>query len=388
MRPYLVLLNIILALALALVGCGSDYEDDDSSGDDDVSDDDDLGDDDVADDDSAGDDDDFMGNHPPTEPLVQIEPETPAVGEALTCAVLIESEDEDNDPIAYAFDWDRDGVNTGISGDSVPASATLDMGEWTCRARAFDGEDFSGEVTDSAFVGPGGLYFEISMVAQGGVGPGTATAIIDWIMVDDPSAKKRIDLCSYTYNLSGTFEEVGAGQGDDFFEGIDEVVWFDLVQSVYSTCPTSLDDVFAPVTDPLDDPNISLAWWLNPFAIISCDVINARPDLAETSFLDDAWALGLSDDTLGAWCNEYGPMVAYSSGEMEGLWVRPSDSSTGAQGLGVEHLPALNGDVGGLGLYDSWSVLGFFHAATNNPSEPTPGLEGTYSPFPLWIWSY
>ena len=47
-----------------------------------------------------------------------------------------------------------------------------------------------------------------------------------------------------------------------------------------------------------------------------------------------------------------------------------------------------NGDVGGLGLYDSWSVMGFFHADPTNPNEPIEGFEGMYSPFPLWIWSY
>ena len=376
-----------MVLGLVVAGCASEYGDDDSSGDDDVADDDD--DDDVADDDTADDDDDdFVGNHPPTEPLVAIDPETPAVGEALTCVILIESEDQDNDPIAYSFEWDRDGMSTGITGEMVPGSATLDMGEWTCRAKAFDGTDFSQEVNASAFVGPGGLYFDITMFAQGGVGPGTATTTIQWIMVDDIQAQETLDLCSYTYELSGTFNEVGGNQGDDYYEYIDEIVWFDTVQSVYSDCPTSLDDVFAPVTDPLDDPNISLAWWLNPFAIISCDLVTENPTLAATSFLDDAWSLGLSDDTMDAWCNEYGPLAAASSGQLEGLWVRPSAAATGAQNIGVEHLPAPNGDVGGLGQYDSWSVMGFFHADTTNPNEPVEGLEGMYSPFPLWIWSY
>jgi len=379
---------LILGLGLVAAGCGSGYDDDDSGGDDDDAGDDDVGDDDVSDDDVSDDDDDFTGNHPPTEPLVAIEPEAPAVGEVMTCVVLIESEDVDNDPIAYAFEWDREGMTTGITGDTVPASATMDMGEWTCRAKAFDGTDFSQEVTASAFVGPGGLYFDVEMTAMGGLGPGTASTTIEWIMVDDIYADPWVELCSYTYELTGTYEEIAPVQGDDFYEFIDEVVWWDTVHAVYSTCPESLHDVFAPYTDPLDDPNISLAWWLNPFAIISCDQIAANPALAATSFLDDAWSLGLSDDTMGTWCSEYGSLAAATSGQLEGLWVRPSDSSTGAQGLGVEHLPAPNGDVGGLGLYDSWSVMGFFHADTTNPNEPGEGLEGLYSPFPLWIWSY
>ncbi len=385
MRSYLVLLSA--ALALVIAGCASQYEDDDSSGDDDAADDD-AADDDVADDDSADDDDDFTGNHPPTEPLIAIEPETPAVGEELTCVVLIESEDVDNDPIAYSFEWDRDGMTTGITGATVPGSATMDMGEWTCKAKAFDGTDFSQEVTASAFVGPGGLYFDITMYAVGGVGPGTATTTIEWIMVNDIYAEPMVDLCSYTYELSGTFTQKGSHQGDDYYEYIDELVTFDTVQSVHGTCPTSLDDVFAPVTDPLDDPNISLAWWLNPYAIISCDQVAENPVLAATSFLDDVWSLGLSGDTVDAWCNEYGPLAAASAGQLEGLWVRPTDSASGNQGIGVEHLPAPNGDVGGLGLYDSWSVMGFFHADTTNPNEPVEGLEGMYSPSPLWIWSY
>ena len=386
MYRYLTLFLGLIAFVAA--GCGGDYNDDDSAVGDDDGGDDDVGDDDVADDDSAGDDDDFMGNHPPTAPEIHVDPEEPAVGTDLTCVVDVESEDQDNDPIAYAFEWLREGLATGITGEIVPGNATMDMGEWTCVARAFDGEDFSDEVSDTVFVGPGGLYFDITMFAQGGAGPGTATTTVEWIMVDDIYAEVRIDLCSYTYNLSGTFEAVGVGQGDDYYEYIDEVVWFDTVQSATSTCPESLDDVYAPITDPLDDPNVSLAWWINPFAIISCDLVNSDPHLAETPFLDDVWSLGLTDDTLGSWCNDYGPLAAATSGQLEGLWVRPSDSSTGNQGIGVEHLPAINGDVGGLGLYDSWSVMGFFHADTTNPNEPVEGLEGMYSPFPLWIWSY
>ena len=384
------------AAAFALIlagGCAGEYDDDDSASDDDDDDaaDDDTGDDDVADDDSAaGDDDTGSSNHSPTPPEIHVEPEEPGAGDDLTCVIDVESSDLDNDPIAYAYEWLTDGISSGITGDTVLGNATTDMGEWTCVVRAYDGEDFSDEVTASVFIGPGGFRFETTLIATGGPGPGTASATYRWIMVDDIYAEVPLDLCYYTYDLTGTFPEVGIDQGDDYFTSIDEIVEFDSVTSVISTCPDSLDDVYAPVSDPLGDANLGMDWWLNPMAIISCDLVNSDPVLASTQFLDDVWGLGLSDGTFYSWCNTYGPyMQSYGYyGELEGLWVRPSDSSNGDYGLGLNYLPAPNGDIGGLGVYDAWSVMGFFHADLTNASEPTEGLEGLYAPFMLWIWSY
>jgi len=378
-RFHLALLAAMLGLVLA--GCADDHDDDVA--------DDDVADDDMADDDSATDDDDDTlqeTNHPPTAPEVSIDPESPRPGDTLTCVIDVASTDANNDPIAYDFRWLRDGADTGLTGETVPPQETLDMGEWTAVARGFDGELFSDEATASAFVGPDGFRFTTTAQVTGGLGPGTANVTYEWIMVDDTQAEEPDELCSYTYDLSGTLREVHTEQGDDFYVSIDTIIEFDTVQATVSTCPVSLDDEFAPVSDPLG----YMEWWLSPLAVISCDQIWADPALAATQFLNDAWSLGLTDGTMLSWCDDYGPLMqSYGYyGALEGLWVRPSDSATGDYGLGLNYLPAPNGDIGGLGTFDSWSVMGFFHAALNNAEEPTDGLEGPYEPFMMWIWSY
>ena len=57
-------------------------------------------------------------------------------------------------------------------------------------------------------------------------------------------------------------------------------------------------------------------------------------------------------------------------------------------GMGLNHLPALNADVGGLGVYDSWSAFGFVFADTANTYEPMTGLEEGYTSTVLWVESY
>ena len=378
---------IICALALLHgTGCANEYGDDDTVTPDDDDDDTAMPDDDTAmpDDDSAGDDDTSTGNHPPTAPEIHVDPAEPFTEDDLVCMVDVPSTDPDNDPVAYAFDWEQNGVAIGMTGDTIPANATADMDEWTCSARAFDGEDFSDLVTDTVIVGPaapGGYYFGASFTAVGGLGPGAVSAEIEWIMVDDPTGTP-VELCQYSYDFTGTYPEVLPGFGDDYYEYIDLLMEYNAGSLSSSGCPAAWDDVYAATTNVLD----YFEWFMDPTAVITCDLIASVPALANTYLMDDFIGVG-TDGTLGGWCDDYGAIVAAKGYQIEGVWVRPMDSTAGDYGVGLTYYPAPNDDVGGLGYFDSWAFFGFVYADTTNTFEPSLGIDGDYISDIFWVWT-
>jgi hypothetical protein len=387
MRPYRAAFMAWMFIGFAAwIGCpGDDYDpDDDSAADDDdaTGDDDDVADD----DDSAGDDDDFTGNHPPTTPEVHIDPAEPFAQDTLTCVIDVESTDVDNDPIAYAYVWLQNGADSGITAESVPPQATVDMDEWTCQVRAFDGQDFSDQVEDSVLVGPaqpGGCRFDVSFTASGGSGPGSANVSLTWTMID--STQTQNELCAYEYAYNASYPEILPGLGDDYYPYIDLLITFTTGTELSSTCPEAYDE-FAATADPIG----AVEWFISPLALITCDQIDTVPDLAAEQYIDDLYSAGLSNGTLGAWCHEFGPIAetTWGYGPMEGVWIRPADSASGAMGYGINYFEAPNGDIGGLGTFDSWSAMGTVFADPSNPNEPAAGIEGDYVTVPIWVFGY
>lgn len=77
----------------------------------------------------------------PTPPKVVVRPEKPLAGTDLTCAVLEQGKDADDDKIDYRFAWIRDGVDQGFAPGSlsVPGRLIKARDIWQCTATPFDG---------------------------------------------------------------------------------------------------------------------------------------------------------------------------------------------------------------------------------------------------------
>jgi len=87
-------------------------------------------------------------NTPPTAPVIQVLPQTPAAGvDDLVCSVVTPSIDADNDGVTYSFAWTVDtaafgaAVTTTETGDTVPAASTGDDEEWQCTVTPNDTDD-------------------------------------------------------------------------------------------------------------------------------------------------------------------------------------------------------------------------------------------------------
>jgi len=286
----------------------------------------------------------------------------------------------DNDcTLATEDEPDGDGDGYSVCVDCDDSDATTYPG--ATEACDFLDNDCDGLVDNDCMEEPGGYYFQADFAATGGLGPGTVSAEIEWVMLED--VYNYVELCSYSYEFIGAYPVVAAGHGADYYPFIDLVVEYSSGTNTYSDCPSDWDDVYGVVTDVL----LYFEWFMDPTAVITCDLVDLVPVLAATQLMDDFIGAGLTDGTLGSWCDEYGSLVAASGYTLEGVWVRPMDSAAGGYGIDLEYYPAINGDVGGLGLYDAWGFFGFVYGDTTNTYEPAPGLEGDYVSDIFWVWT-
>ena len=72
---------------------------------------------------------------------MRIDPATPAPDDDLVCSVEVESTDADGDTITYSYAWSKDGIDMGMSLDTVAASQTALDEEWTCTVTPNDGAE-------------------------------------------------------------------------------------------------------------------------------------------------------------------------------------------------------------------------------------------------------
>ncbi len=80
-------------------------------------------------------------NEPPTAPEVIITPAEPTVADDLLCSVSVESEDPEEYPVSYRYNWEKNGGQTELEAATVEAAATGSEEVWTCLVTPSDGQD-------------------------------------------------------------------------------------------------------------------------------------------------------------------------------------------------------------------------------------------------------
>lgn len=87
-------------------------------------------------------------NHPPTQPTVDVTPNTPKTADILTCTITGPSTDPDADLVTYDYEWYKGGVHqatydklgTYDLSATVPAAATTKGDTWKCVVTPNDGQ--------------------------------------------------------------------------------------------------------------------------------------------------------------------------------------------------------------------------------------------------------
>ncbi|MBM4393056.1 MAG: hypothetical protein FJ090_18175 [Deltaproteobacteria bacterium] len=82
--------------------------------------------------------DDYV-NVPPEAPTIHITPDPAQSDDALTAVVDVDSYDLDGDTISYGYRWYADGVDSGVTSVTLPASATTRGETWTVVVTPNDG---------------------------------------------------------------------------------------------------------------------------------------------------------------------------------------------------------------------------------------------------------
>ena len=92
-------------------------------------------------------------NRPPPAAAVRVVPAEPAVNQPLLCEVVELPEDPDGDTVQVDMAWLRDGVETGLAGDTVDRLQTAEGEQWTCVATPSDGMDAGPATTAEVRIG-------------------------------------------------------------------------------------------------------------------------------------------------------------------------------------------------------------------------------------------
>ena len=90
---------------------------------------------------------------PPTTPQVDVIPDAPLTGDALTCLVTVASTDPEGQPVTLTYSWRKNGSSTTLSGPSLAAAETQTGDVWTCEVTGSDGGQDSVGGSDSVTIG-------------------------------------------------------------------------------------------------------------------------------------------------------------------------------------------------------------------------------------------
>ncbi len=238
------------------------------------------------------------------------------------------------------------------------------------------GDDDTGD-DDTWPDAPYGFMIEVGLTADGGPAGGTASVAYDHIMID----QNQNPLCTISLDIEGDYT-YGPGQGDEYYQFIDEVVTWTGGTEAANDCPADWAIYEGDIAE-------AYMWYMHPMAFVSCDLIGTVGNLADTFLgMDDSGYIPVDDGTFGDFCDNVGPAYqsAAGTGPMEGVWLMPGMSGEldGLGDFGYFEAPA----PGDATLYDSWLLLGLLMADAANTDEPTEGLVGDYTTIPFWLWVY
>ena len=94
----------------------------------------------------------FTVNGLPSAPVVSIDPDPAVTGNDLNAVIDADSVDPEGATISYAYDWTVDGVASGITASTVPASSTTRGEVWEVTVTPFDGLGMGATATASVTI--------------------------------------------------------------------------------------------------------------------------------------------------------------------------------------------------------------------------------------------
>jgi hypothetical protein len=160
----------------------------------------------------------FRVNRPPPQPEIAILPDPPASGDEITVSFTSEVEDEDGDPVTFAYEWWLDGVPSAASTSAtLPASATERGDVWTVRVTPSDPYEAGPYAEADVTIGNAAPTITSASLSPS---PLTAadTASCGWTGFSDPDGDADASTVAWDVNGvaagSGTLLSGGFARGD------------------------------------------------------------------------------------------------------------------------------------------------------------------------------
>ncbi len=140
-------------------------------------------------------------NESPEAPVVHIDPDPAGSGDALTVVIDTPSYDVDGDTVTYTYFWYLNGIDSGLTSNPLPASATTRGDIWTVYVVPNDGAIDGPAGSDSATIGNGPPSLTSATITP-------ATAYTDDTLTANPSGWSDPDgdteAYEYQWSLNGT----------------------------------------------------------------------------------------------------------------------------------------------------------------------------------------
>jgi len=221
---------------------------------------------------------------------------------------------------------------------------------------------------------PTGFPTAADITATGGAAGGAATVSYTHTMIDS----NYNPLCDITFDIEADYT-YGPGQGDDYYQFIDEVITWTAGTETANNCPAEWAIYEGDMVEWFQ-------WYMHPQAFVSCELIDSIGNLAEEFLgMDDSGYIPTTDGTYGDFCATVGPSYqgAAGTGPMEAVQLMPGTDGS-LESLGeFGYFPGADTTN-----VEVWLLLGLLMADAANTDEPVEGLEGDYTIIPFWLWTY
>ena len=93
-------------------------------------------------------------NNVPEPPIISVAPTPAALGDTLTCSIVMAGADPDNDSLTHSLLWTAPNGSTIMGSGLSHLVAASAVGLWTCSVQSYDGTAFSAGVSATTQVNP------------------------------------------------------------------------------------------------------------------------------------------------------------------------------------------------------------------------------------------
>ncbi len=244
---------------------------------------------------------------PPSEPVVEIQPSSPASSDDLTALITTPSTDPEGDTISYSWSWTVNGaaVPAYAGATTIPAFETTQDDVWEVTVVASDGYSMGPPASDSVQIANSPPVTTAPVITPATLYTDTWATCTGFIL-SDPDGDSVNNTFAWEVNGSTINGAIGQYLGGAYFEKGDDVQCFVTPYDQYGFGTTAGSAVMVVQNSPPSTPVISVGPALpSPGDPLECSLATPGidPDQGDGVTHDFSWTLngvptGITDPTI------------------------------------------------------------------------------------------